>query len=300
MLPRDYKLEPKCLRTLRACMECEGIAKDTPNIYEIYQPQKKQVKFGMLRKVCTSFLFISAAIVGVLITLVAVITIYFEKKSVQEKKTEKKPIAFLASKKRAMVFYRFLSKVYDIINPFFYDETMREIVANLVDVKEDCLVLEVGCGTGYTTEGILKKLGHGEIVCLDLTWQQLEKAVLKLRERKNIMFLIGDAENLPFKEDVFDTTISFGAVEYFPNPKRSVQEMSRVAKQGGKVAIGGPELRWFRKLLLNRILYTPSIEELQKFYSEVELKDIKTFLTGVNTFFGTDKYAVITIGAKAD
>ncbi len=252
----------------------------------------------MLRKTWNSFLFISAAIIGAIITLVAVIAIHFEKRSAPEKKPEKEPFAFFASKKRAMVFYRFLSKVYDIINPFFYDETMRETIVNWAGVREGSLVLDVGCGTGYTTEGILKKLGHGEVVCLDLTWQQLEKAVLKLRERGNIMFLMGDSENLPFKEDVFDTAVSFGAIEYFPNPKRGIQEMSRVAKPGGRVVIGGPELRWFRKLLLNRVLYTPSMEELQKFYSEVKLKDVKTFLTGVNTFFGTDNYAVTIVGVK--
>ncbi|MFQ5836312.1 MAG: methyltransferase domain-containing protein [Candidatus Bathyarchaeia archaeon] len=254
---------------------------------------------GTLRKIRNSFLFISAAILGAIITLVAVIAIHFEEKPAPEKKTEKEPIAFFASKKRAMVFYRFLSKVYDIVNPFFYDETMRETIVNWAGVREGSLVLDVGCGTGYTTEGILKKLSDGEVVCLDFTRQQLEKAVIKLRERGNTMFLMGDAENLPFKEDVFDTVLSTGAIEYFPNPKRDIQEMSRVAKPGGKVAIVGPEFRWFKKLLLNRVLYTPSMEELQKIYSEVKLKNIKTFLSGVNTFFGTDKYAVIIVGVKA-
>ncbi len=251
----------------------------------------------MLKKTWNTILFILAVTLGAIVGLAACIFILLTEKIETKKPIAKQTNVFLANKKRAIIFYRFLSKVYDVLNPFLYNDAMRREVAELASIRRG-LVLDVGCGTGYTTEAILKWSAHGEVVGVDLTPQQLNKAVKKLKSRRGTLFLRGDAENLPFKKNTFDAIVSVGAVEYFPDPKRVIQEMTRVVKPRGKVVVGGPELGWFRKLYLNRILYTPSMEELQVFYRGAGLKDVKTVLTGVDTFFGTDKYAIIVVGEK--
>ncbi len=53
-------------------------------------------------------------------------------------------------------------------------------------------------------------------------------------------FLRGDAESLPFKDDVFDASISAGSIEYWPHPALGIQEMARVTKPGGRVVILAP------------------------------------------------------------
>lgn len=252
----------------------------------------------MLKKTWNTILFIWAATLGAMVGLAACIFILLKEKIETKEPIVKQTNIFLANKKRAIIFYRFLSKVYDALNPFLYNDAMRREVVELASIRQGLRALDVGCGTGYTTEAILKWSAHGEVVGIDLTPQQLNKAVKKLKSRRDTLFLRGDAENLPFKKNTFNAVVSVGAIEYFPDPKRVIQEMARVVKPGGKVVVGGPELGWFRKLYLNRILYTPSMEELQAFYRGVGLKDVKTVLTGVDTFFGTDKYAIIVVGEK--
>jgi len=233
------------------------------------------------------------------IGLAACLFILIKEKFQTEMHTKNQGHAFLAEKRRAMVFYQVFSKVYDMLNIFFYTDIMRNEVANLANIRQGSRVLDVGCGTGYTTEAVLKTLEHGEVIGIDLTPQQLRKAARKLNSEKARLSLSrSDAENLPFKDETFDAIVSVGALEYFPNPHRALQEMARVVKPRGKVVVGGPEFEWFKKTSLNRMLYTPSARQVEGFFTKAKLRDVKGVLTGVNTFFGTNRYVVMVVGTK--
>lgn len=244
-------------------------------------------------------LFSWATFFSAIIGLMICILILMKEKFHTERPTKNSASAFLADKKRAMVFYRVFSKVYDLLNIHFYTDSMRNEVAELAEINQGSCVLDVGCGTGYTTEAILRKLETGEVIGIDLTPQQLSKAARKLKPGKVELSLSrGDAENLPFKDESFDAIVSVGALEYFPNPKKALEEMTRVVKPRGKVVIGGPEFEWFKKISLNRMLYTPSASEVREFFNKAKLRDIKCVRTGVDTFFDTKGYVVIVAGAK--
>ncbi|WP_436928672.1 methyltransferase domain-containing protein [Halosimplex halobium] len=141
-------------------------------------------------------------------------------------------------KTRARIFYKYLSKVYDQVNPFIWTEEMRTEALDLVDIASDDRVLDVGCGTGFATEGILEHTDnvHG----LDQSVHQMEKAWAKLGKHDPVSFYRGDAERLPFKDDTFDVVWSSGSIEYWPDPVAALAECRRIAKPGGQVLIVGP------------------------------------------------------------
>jgi len=253
----------------------------------------------MLSRIRNSLLFSWATFFSATIGLAVCLFILIKEKFQMEVHTKNQGRAFLADKRRAMVFYQVFSKVYDLLNIFFYTDTMRNEVADLANIRQGSHVLDVGCGTGYTTEAVLKRLEHGEVIGIDLTPQQLGKAARNLNpERARLSLSRGDAENLPFKDEAFDAVVSVGALEYFPHPQRALQEMARVVKPGGKVVVGGPEFEWFKKTSLERMLYTPSARQVEEFFTKARLRDVKGVLTGVNTFFGTNKYVVMVAGNK--
>jgi demethylmenaquinone methyltransferase/2-methoxy-6-polyprenyl-1,4-benzoquinol methylase len=144
----------------------------------------------------------------------------------------------LENKARARLFYKYLSKVYDRINPFVWNEEMRGEALGMIDIGEGDRVLDVGCGTGFATEGLLEHTGdvHG----LDQSPHQLEKAWEKFGKHGDVRFYFGDAERLPFAEDTFDVVWSSGSIEYWPDPIAALREAKRVAKPGGEVLIVGP------------------------------------------------------------
>ena len=145
----------------------------------------------------------------------------------------------LEDKSRARVFYKYLSQVYDEINPFVWNEAMRTEAIDLLDPGDDDRVLDVGCGTGFATEGLLE---HTERVHgLDQSRHQLERAWAKFGKNDRVRFYRGDAERLPFADDAFDAVWSSGSIEYWPDPVAALREFRRVVRPGGGVLVVGPD-----------------------------------------------------------
>ena len=202
-------------------------------------------------------------------------------------------MGILEDKKRARIFYRYFSKVYDWVNPIFYSDEMRKRVVDMAEISENSRVLEVGCGTGFTTEEICKRVRQSQVFAVDLTPEQLEKAVKKLGK---VNYVIGDAENLPFRNDVFDASISAGSIEYWPNPQKGIEEMARVTRDGGRVVILAPRkpdnviIRKFAE----SIMLFPSTEQCVRWFRKAGLKDVEVVETGPYRFWS--KLVVIISG----
>jgi SAM-dependent methyltransferase len=251
----------------------------------------------MAGKITDSFLFICAGLLLGIVSLVALPLAAKEK--MQKTRPRRKTGAFLADKKRALAYYNVLSSAYDVLNPHLYTSSMRGEVAKMVDHGEPLRVLDVGCGTGYTTAGILQLGSVCEAVGVDQNQRQLQRAARNLSTEKSRLALSrGDVENLPFRDNSFDAVVSVGAVEYFPDPERALKEMVRVVKPQGRVVIVGPEFDWFKKVLLHKLFYAPEQRDFEGMFYRAGLLDVETALTGVSTFFGTDRYVLIAAGTK--
>jgi len=145
----------------------------------------------------------------------------------------------LEDKARARLFYKYLSRVYDTINPFIWNEEMRDEAIEWVGIEAGDRVLDVGCGTGFATEGLLEHTD--DVWGLDQSTHQLEKAFEKFGKRDRVKFHRGDAERLPFADDSFDAYWSSGSIEYWPDPVAALREARRVTKPGGPVLVVGPD-----------------------------------------------------------
>ncbi len=167
----------------------------------------------------------------------------------------------LENKARARLFYKYLSTVYDRINPFMWNEEMRTEALSMLSIEDGDRVLDVGCGTGFGTEGLLEHTDdvHG----LDQSRHQLEKAYAKFGKRGPVQFYRGDAERLPFADDAFDVVWSSGSIEYWPNPVDALEECRRVAAPGGQVLVVGPDYP-------NNTLFQRLADAIMLFYDEDE------------------------------
>lgn len=92
--------------------------------------------------------------------------------------------------------------------------------------------LEVGCGRG-TISAYFSDAGY-DCTLLDISTEVIEVA----REifRKNNLkakFRVGDANNLPFKDNSFDVVVSIGLLEHFEDIETPIKEQIRVLDRGG-------------------------------------------------------------------
>jgi MPBQ/MSBQ methyltransferase len=150
-------------------------------------------------------------------------------------------VRMLQHKTEAYWFYRVLSLVYDRwVNPLFWTPAMRASALAAADLNARSLrTLDVGAGTGFTTEGIVEHVDAARVTMLDQSPHQLERA----RSKPSLAAcekLIGDAEALPFAADSFDRYVSAGSVEYWPEPQRAVTEAYRVLRPEGRAVLIGP------------------------------------------------------------
>lgn len=96
-------------------------------------------------------------------------------------------------------------------------------------------VLEYGCGGGQFGLGLAHE-GH-DVVGLDLSEAQLEHArVLAEQGRIRFPLLQADGEHLPFASKSFDVVFCDHGAMSFCDPDRSLAEVRRVLRTGGRLA----------------------------------------------------------------
>jgi len=105
------------------------------------------------------------------------------------------------------------------------------------------LVLDLGCG-----EGILLRDSGFAPIQLDISMHRLRKAHVTSH-----LLVCADGVELPFAESSFDVVLLIALLEHVSRPERIVDEVWRVLKPGGEVAILVPNDVWMsigRLLLL--------------------------------------------------
>lgn len=106
-------------------------------------------------------------------------------------------------------------------------------------------ILEAGCGLGKWVI-YLTKLGY-DIEGVDNYAPGIKK--IKTYDHK-LKARVGDVEKLPYKDESFDTYLSFGVVEHWEDgPKRPLAEAFRVVRKGGICIVETPADSPLRQLL---------------------------------------------------
>ena len=122
---------------------------------------------------------------------------------------------------------------------------MQTIKFNKLNLKEDDLLLDMGCGEGRHTIGAYIEKPVNSFG-FDLSFKDLKIARERLNDfdvsyKKEIcQFGAGDINALPFKDESFDSVICSEVLEHVDSPEDSIKELIRVLKPGGVLALSVP------------------------------------------------------------
>ena len=90
-------------------------------------------------------------------------------------------------------------------------------------------VLDVGCGEGVLVHSWAQQRPDGRFVGIDLEEESIQ-AGWEQRRAPNLDYRVMRAENLPFAEDEFDLASAIEVLEHVPDPRHTLAEMARCAK----------------------------------------------------------------------
>ncbi len=127
---------------------------------------------------------------------------------------------------------------YDLMNDFMSFGIHRIWKKNLLtwmNPSSNKILVDVACGTGDIGKLFLDFTNKdNEIFCIDPNKSMIEKGKNKLKNYKNIKWIVNSAENLSLKENSCDYyIISFG-LRNTKNLDKALSEAYRVLKPGGR------------------------------------------------------------------
>ena len=127
---------------------------------------------------------------------------------------------------------------YDLMNDLMSLGAHRLWKKNLINMMNSSAnqkLIDVACGTGDIAKLFLSYVNNSsEITCVDPNHGMIKKGKEKLKEYKQLKWIVSNAENLPIPNELFDFySISFG-LRNTKDLKKTLSEAYRVLKPGGR------------------------------------------------------------------
>lgn len=126
-----------------------------------------------------------------------------------------------------MEYYNKIAKGYNELHQEEQEQKLAIIKQYLKPTKSDFL-LDIGCGTGISTQFNCNCIG------IDPSNELIKIAKKNYPITK---FLLANAEELPFSNNIFDYVISVTAAQNFKDINKAIREINRVAKPNSKICI---------------------------------------------------------------
>ena len=118
---------------------------------------------------------------------------------------------------------------------FLFDRMIEATIDKINSTNGD-RILDIGCGRAVDAIQIAKK--GGKPVGLEPSKTMLGHSKKCVADNGGCVDLVqGIAEYLPFRSGGFDWVMCKGALDHFPDPYKTMQEISRVLKPDGKAVI---------------------------------------------------------------
>ena len=110
------------------------------------------------------------------------------------------------------------------------------IVMDKLAIGEGERVLDVGCGCGSTSFQLAERVvARGAVTGVDISTVMLERARERGAGRKNVQFLVADAQTHAFAPASFDVVFSRFGVMFFQDPRAAFANLAQALVPGGRL-----------------------------------------------------------------
>ena len=148
----------------------------------------------------------------------------------------------------------------------------------------DSIVVDAGCGRGWSTALIIKLFQPRKIYAFDYLPKQIE---LAKKMKLSAKFSVDSITNIQLPSDICDAVFSFNVLHHVPAWTEGINEISRILKPDGYVLFEEPTERYTNftdKLVRNK---HPEEGKFSRKEFDVELRKCGlSLIQDMSTFFG--------------
>jgi ubiquinone/menaquinone biosynthesis C-methylase UbiE len=111
----------------------------------------------------------------------------------------------------------------------------------LLEVGPRDRVLEIGFGPGVAIRLLAELVPQGHVAGVDPSRVMMEQASARNRaaiKAGRVELRRGSVESLPFEDDSFDRALAVNAMQVWPDAAAGLNEVRRVLRRGGRLALG--------------------------------------------------------------
>ena len=133
-------------------------------------------------------------------------------------------------------FFNEVAGEWDAMRANFYSEQVREKAFDRAGVRAGQLAADLGAGTGFVTEGLLRR--GLRVVAIDQSEAMLAEMKTKFAAVSGRLDCRkGEAAELPLADQAVEHVFANMYLHHVDDPARAVAEMTRVLKPGGRLTI---------------------------------------------------------------
>jgi len=134
-----------------------------------------------------------------------------------------------------------------LLNPLRHLIASPRRIADRLALSSTDRVLEIGCGPGFFSPTVARRLPAGHLTLFDAQGEMLDMASRRMAQHAlaNFACVCGNAERLPFSRDAFDVVFMVAVLGEVGDPAAAMTEIARVLRPGGRLssteAAGDPD-----------------------------------------------------------
>ena len=198
-------------------------------------------------------------------------------------------------------YFNEIAGEWDTMRQNFFSNEVRETALAIAEVQPGKVAADIGAGTGFLTEALLKQ--GLKVIAVDHSQEMLDQIRKKFAGSNRVETRLGESEQLPLLEESVDYVFANMYLHHVESPSDAVREMARILKPGGVMVITDARehnFEFLRKEHHDRWMGF-KYDDIRRWFADAGLKDINVSDIGQNcnvtSACGSDKAAIAIFAA---
>ena len=185
--------------------------------------------------------------------------------------------AYSSSESETREFFNRVAPEWEDIRRGYYDESVKNKLADMKLLQSGMAVMDLGAGDGYLSRAVAKYVK--KVVAVDISGEMLRELVKKADAEgiSNIETLESNGCDVPVDNSSIDLVCANMYLHHIENPEEAIKEIKRILKPGGKVFLADFKEHSNKELKekMHDVWQGFAIDEIREWFNKCGFKEIK-------------------------